>query len=190
MVEWFARSRPGAGRLLWLLAALLFPFIAFAEPAAAEDSFAGPAAADQSIVVSIDQSTIINLPDSTKTIVLGNPLVADITMLRNSGGNLIIVVIGKGYGRTNLVAFDSKGIELTNKIVMVTGPVAYRGVDHENTAVVQRGTERETYSCMPVCYPQLTLGDSADFFSKTMAQIKDNSTSAQASGGQTAGQQH
>lgn len=174
MLEWFARTRPCAGRLHWLLAALLFPFIAFAWQAAADQS-------DESIVVSIDQSTIINLPDSTKTIVLGDPLIADITILRNSGGNLIVVVIGKGYGETNLVAFDSEGVELTKKMVMVTGPT------DNSIAVVYRGADRETYSCAPKCLRRATLGDSPEVFDKALAQIKSRDSQAAAAGALTAG---
>ena len=162
MVEWFARSCPCAGRLHWLLAALLFQFIAFT----------WQAAADEPIVVSIDEFTIINLPDSTKTIVLGDPLIADITILRNYGGNLIVVVIGKGYGETNLVAFDSKGVELTKKMVMVTGPT------DSSIAVVYRGANRETYSCAPKCLRRATLGDSPEAFDKALAQIKTRDTQA------------
>jgi hypothetical protein len=173
MVEWFGRSRPGTGRLHWLLAALLFQFITFACQAAADD---------ESIVVSIDESTIINLPDSTRTIVLGDPLIADITILRNSGSNLIVIVIGKGYGVTNLVAFDSKGVELTKKMVMVTGPT------DNSIAVVYRGADRETYSCAPKCLRRATLGDSPEAFDKALAQIKTRDTQAKTAGAPTSGQ--
>jgi Flp pilus assembly secretin CpaC len=90
--------------------------------------FTWPAAADETVVVPLHQSTIINLPGDpsvghcgTKTIVLGNPLVADITMLSNTNGNLMVAIIGKGYGATNLVAYDCNGVELSKKIIEVTG---------------------------------------------------------------------
>jgi Flp pilus assembly secretin CpaC len=119
MVALRAGSLPRAGRLRWLSAALLLAFIGFACPVAAADS----------IVVSIHQSRIINLPGDlpgercgTKTIMLGNPLIADITMLRNTSGNLFVAIIGRGYGATNLVAYDCNGVELTKKIIEVTRP--------------------------------------------------------------------
>jgi Flp pilus assembly secretin CpaC len=112
-------SLPRAGRLRWLLGALLPTIITLTWPAAADDS----------IVVSINQSMIISLPGDlpgercgTKTIVISNPLIADITMLRNTSGNLFVAIIGRGYGATNLAAYDCKGVELTKKIVEVTGP--------------------------------------------------------------------
>lgn len=101
---------------------MLSTFITFTWPAAADQS-------DESIVVSIDQSTIVNLPGDlpgercgTKTIVLGDPLIADIVLLRDTGGNLKVAIIGKSLGATNLVAYDCKGAKLTKKIVEVTGP--------------------------------------------------------------------
>ena len=170
MIRLCVRNFHYAGLLHWRSAALFATFIAFA----------WPAAADESIVVSIDKSTIINLPVQTKTIVLGNPLIADIRMLRTDGGNLIIAIIGVGYGATNLDAFDSMGVGLTKKIIQVTGPT-------DDTAAVYRGADRETYSCTPECSARLTLGDSKDFFNNTMDEIKNRSSQAAAAGAQSSG---
>jgi Flp pilus assembly secretin CpaC len=92
-------------------------------------SFTLSAAADETIVLSIHQSVIVNLPGDlpgehcgTKTIVLGDPLIADIAPLSSTSGNLFVSIIGKGHGATSLVAFDCKGIELAKKIIEVTGP--------------------------------------------------------------------
>jgi hypothetical protein len=54
--------------------------------------------------------------------VLGDPLIADIAPLSNTSGNLFVSIVGKSYGATDLAAYDCKGIELTKKIVEVTGP--------------------------------------------------------------------
>jgi Flp pilus assembly secretin CpaC len=120
MVASRARMPPPGGRLYqMILAAVLSTFI----------GFAWPAAADELVVVTLHQSRIINLPGDpsieqcgTKTIVLSNPLIADITMLSNTNGNLLVAIIGKGYGATNLVAYDCKGVELAKKIIEVTAP--------------------------------------------------------------------
>ena len=79
------------------------------------------------------------LPDRVATIVIGNPLIADAT-LQNGG---ILVLTGKGYGSTNLLALDRQGQVLMSKTVRVTGPSA----DH--LVVVYRGIDRESYSCPP-----------------------------------------
>ena len=110
-------SGPQAGWLHWLFAALFFTF------------FTWSAAADQPITVAVHQSTIINLPGDlpgercgTKTIVLSDPLIADVTLLRITNGNLVVGISGRRHGVTNVVAYDCKGIELTKKIVEVTEP--------------------------------------------------------------------
>ena len=47
----------------------------------------------------------MRLPERVATIVIGNPLIADATL--QSGG--ILVLTGKGYGATNLLALDRVG---------------------------------------------------------------------------------
>ena len=81
------------------------------------------------------------------TIVVGNPVIADAAV--QSGGWMVIT--GKGYGMTNIVALDRSGAVLMEKTIEVQGP--------QNVVVVYRGVERETYSCTPVCERRLTLGD-------------------------------
>lgn len=175
MVVWCGLT--SAGRLLSLLAVLLSPFIAFARPASAQDCLALPvveghhhhlpyATTGEPIpAVTLDQATIIGLPGRAKTIVLGNPLIADITMLRFEGGNLVVAITGKGFGSTNLIAFDHQGCELTRKIIEVTAPT--------DVLVVHNGTEQETYSCKPICGPRITLGNSADFFARALSQTNN-----------------
>src|SRR5476651_544203 len=60
-------------------------------------AFAAPAPTGGIIAVNIDQAKLIRLPERVATIIVGNPLIADITL--QVGG--IIVVTGKGYGATN-----------------------------------------------------------------------------------------
>ena len=60
----------------------------------------------------------MKLPDRVATIVIGNPLIADATL--QSGG--ILVLTGKGYGSTNLLALDRAGKVVMDKTVRVTGP--------------------------------------------------------------------
>src|SRR5215510_8625854 len=58
-----------------------------------------------SIAVNVDQARLVKLPGKVATIVVGNPLIADVTL--QPGG--IIVVTGKGYGATNFIALDRTG---------------------------------------------------------------------------------
>jgi Pilus formation protein N terminal region len=116
-------------------------------------AFAAPAPTESTIPVSIDQAKLIRLPERAATIVVGNPLIADITL--QPGG--VIIVTGKSYGATNFVAMDRNGEVLVDRIIMVGSPA-------DPIVTVYRGIERESYSCTPVCRPRITLGDGEKFF--------------------------
>ena len=119
---------------------------------------ASPVLADM-VTVILDQAKVLKIPDRTTTVVVGNPLIADIAV--QSGG--MIVVTGKGYGITNLIALDTRGNTLMEQFVEVQGP-------SEHIVTVQRGIERESYSCTPKCDRRIMLGDSALFFEATLTQ--------------------
>jgi hypothetical protein len=104
------------------------------------------------LTVTLDQAKIAQVPEGTVTLVIGNPIVADVTMLK---GSPAMVVTGKGFGETNLIALDSKGGVIDEQTIRVipTGSVL----------VVQRGTQRESYSCAPQCMPAIQLGDGKQF---------------------------
>ena len=114
-------------------------------------------AADISVI--LDQARLVKLPDRVATIVIGNPVIADASL--QSGG--WIVITGKGYGVTNIIALDRVGAILLEKTIEVQGP--------EDVVVVYRGVDRDTYSCSPDCSRRLTLGDGTAFFGATAGQI-------------------
>src|SRR5476649_1698745 len=109
---------------------------------------ATPTQAD-TITVHVDAAQIMKLPEKVATIVIGNPLIADAAL--QSGG--ILVVTGKGFGSTNLLALDRSGKIVMDKTVQVLAPTGTALV------VLYRGVTRETYSCTPECAPRITLGD-------------------------------
>ena len=118
-----------------------------------------PAQAD-TVTVNVDQAQVMKLPDRVATIVIGNPLIADATL--QSGG--VLVITGKGYGATNLLALDRDGQVVMDKTVQVLGAAS------SNLVVVYKGVERESYSCAPECERRITLGDSPGYFSATLGQ--------------------
>lgn len=131
---------------------------------------AGLAAAEPDrIAVNVDQAKLVKLPAKVSTIIVGNPLIADVTL--QSGG--IIVVTGKGYGATNFIAMDRSGDVLVDRQIQVEGP-------SDQVVTIYRGVDRESYSCMPVCQRRITLGDGETYFKSTMDQA--GSLSSQASG--------
>ena len=124
------------------------------------------------IAVSVDQAKLVRLPGGIATIVVGNPLIADVT-LQNGG---VVVVTGKGYGATNFIALDRSGQVLVDRQIQVEGP-------SDQLVTVYRGVDRETYSCMPVCQRRITLGDGETYFESTMDQAGTLSSQASGSGG-------
>ena len=136
----------------------------------------GAYAAAEELAVTMDQAKLFKLPEKVSTIVIGNPLIADVAI--QSGG--LVVVTGKGYGSTNMIVLDRTGTVLMERSIVVRGPDAH-------TVSVYRGVERETFSCTPNCERRITLGDSADFFTKTMTQSDTRTGSAVASGSRAQG---
>ena len=123
------------------------------------------------IAVNVDQAKLVRLPGKVATIVVGNPLIADVTL--QPGG--MIVVTGKGYGATNFIALDRGGEILVDRQIQVEGP-------SDRLVTVYRGVERESYSCMPLCQRRVTLGDSDNYFTTTMNQAGSLSSNASGSG--------
>jgi Pilus formation protein N terminal region len=120
------------------------------------------------VTVIMDQAKLMRLPDKVATIVIGNPMIADASL--QPGG--LMVLTGKGYGRTNLIVLDRAGTVLMDKSIEVQGP-------HANIVVMYRGVERETYSCTPFCERRITLGDGNVFFDTEMAQTGSRNGQAQ-----------
>ena len=122
-----------------------------------------PALAADTLDVVVDQAKLMKLPEKVATIVVGNPLIADIAI--QSGG--LVVVTGKGYGSTNVIALDRSGTVLMERSIVVHGPTG-------PIVSVFRGTERETYSCTPQCSALVALGDTGkDYFDKDTFQELD-----------------
>ena len=168
MTALFLRG-PASPPLLANLFASLFTWIAATLLAAA---LTAPAAAAETILVYLDQARVIKLPERATTVVVGDPLIADISIER--GG--IAIITAKGYGATNLIVMDKTGAVLMEKSVEVKGP-------SDRTVVVFRGVNHETYSCTPTCERRMTLGDNPDYFDKTLNQVTTRNAQAAAAPG-------
>lgn len=162
----FAFERIGRGRYRKALAGVAFLLTAMAA-VSSSTAAPDPALASGTITVVLDQAQVIKVPDGVATLVVGNPLIADISI--QAGG--LIVLTGKGYGVTNLVALDRGGQVLAQKVIQVQGP--------HDSLVVYRGVERESYSCTPKCEQRITLGDSPVYFNGVLGQIGSRTGQAQ-----------
>jgi hypothetical protein len=111
------------------------------------------------VAVMIDHAKVIRLPERAQSVIVGNPMIADVTVQKNG----ILVVTGKSYGVTNLIALDGAGGMLAESLISVQAPT-------ESLVTVQRGLERESYSCTPNCQPSILLGDANKYFSELGGQ--------------------
>ena len=109
------------------------------------------AAAD--LIVRYDQSQLLRLPRAATEIIIGNPSIADVSM---QGGNLLVVT-GKTFGITNVIALDADRNVIQDQRVMVER-------DERSMVNLHKGSTRFTYSCTPSCEPNLTIGDDKAFF--------------------------
>ncbi len=130
------------------------------------------AAAADKLTVVLDQARVIRIPERTSTVVIGNPLIADISV--QTGG--MAVITAKGYGITNFIAMDQSGNVLLEQAIEVQGPT-------ERVVTVHRGIDRETYSCTPNCDRRITLGDTPAYFDANLLQSGRRDSQAQGAGG-------
>jgi hypothetical protein len=118
--------------------------------------------------ITVDQAKVAKVPVGTTTLVVGNPAIADVTMLKGGVG---MVITGKGYGQTNLVAIDVTGNILDEKQIVVAPT--------RTVLVVQRGEARASYTCNPTCMPTVQLGDEEKAFDDAGKQINARNALAQ-----------
>jgi hypothetical protein len=124
-------------------------------------------AMEETLVVTIDQARVVNVPAGTEALVVGNAAIADLTLLKQGA---TMVITGKGFGETNFIALDGDGKPLVQSLIRVVGG--------RNALLVQRGMGRESYACAPKCLPTVKLGDDAKYFVEVAGQVKDHNAQA------------
>lgn len=119
-----------------------FRSIAFA--AAAALCAAASAASAASLVVPIDQSIRLNVSGSAASVLVGNPSVADVTVIDSH----TLFVSGRGYGATDIVVLDREGRTLYSGDLVV-------GAADTGRVSVYRGAARTDMACAPGCQPSI-----------------------------------
>jgi hypothetical protein len=114
------------------------------------------------VSLSLDEVHTLTFQRPVATVYVGNPSIADITMIDSRHA----FVLGKAYGRTNIVALNPDGVQVFGTHVTVTGN------DTAGTVTLNRGTQRVTYSCTGNrCEPTPVPGDGKDSFDAANSQI-------------------
>ncbi len=122
--------------------------------------FALPAwAADLNIEV--NHSRLHALGQAASTIIVGNPAIADVSVSNSN----TLVVFGRSYGTTNLIALDAGGRQIANLDVSVTEP--------RSTAMTfNRGAAQTSYSCAPRCVRVINPADGTEATDGLLATTK------------------
>jgi Flp pilus assembly secretin CpaC len=121
------------------------------------------------LMVRYDQSQLLRLPRPATEVIIGNPSIADVAI---QGGNLLVVT-GKSFGVTNIIALDAQRNVIQDQRVVV---------DHDDlrTLSLYKGTKRESYTCTPDCSPTITIGDGMEYFDAIAKSAQQKSTSSAA----------
>jgi Pilus formation protein N terminal region len=124
-------------------------------------AFCAPVLANEAIIsLSLDRATVIKAPANTAMVVIGNPGIADVSVQKNG----VMVLTGKSFGETNMIALNDKGEMVSESWLRV------RPSQRNANVTVYRGGEPETYSCAPDCQPTVSLGDGQKFFDRVGGQ--------------------
>jgi Flp pilus assembly secretin CpaC len=160
----FETAKPEAGRPKHAAAVIAGPSM----PMSDERDTVPTSAGRDTVAVMIDHAKVVRLPERTQTVIIGNPMIADLTVQKNG----VVVVTGKSYGITNVIALDGAGALLAESLVRV------QAATESSVVIVQRGLERESYSCTPNCQPSILLGDANKYFSEIGGQAGQRNTLA------------
>ena len=120
-----------------------------AATAAALLSVPALAADPSSLRVAYDQAKALRLDRPAKTIVVGNPAIAEAVLVNAQ----TVYIQGRLFGNTNIIALDSSGEEILNTQVSVGSP------DHAQVTLYRGPAGQLTLACSPRCESTVTLGD-------------------------------
>lgn len=120
---------------------------------------AAPALAS-SLQVEVNQTKPYKLARAANTVIVGNPAVASVTVDAHDR----LFVLGRTYGRTNLIALDRDGeiiVDLPVNVVNASGVVT-----------LNAGSQQRSFNCTPRCERILDPTDAPDAFDSQLKNTK------------------
>jgi Flp pilus assembly secretin CpaC len=111
------------------------------------------------LIVYYDQAQLLRLPRPVAEIIIGNPSIADVTV---QGGNTLVVT-GKTFGLTNIIALDAERNIIQDQRIIVER-------DEKNVVNLTKAGARRSFTCTSSCAPTLTIGDDTGYFEGVNAQ--------------------
>lgn len=122
-------------------------------------SISTDAVADAGFIVGIDQAAMLSTVATPRTVIVGNPSIADVSVQRDR-----LVITGKAYGTTNLILLDESGATISEMPLTVVSQAP------ERVSVFKAG-KRLSFTCVGVCNPELNIGDDNAFFDDVARQM-------------------
>ncbi|HWY61011.1 MAG TPA: pilus assembly protein N-terminal domain-containing protein [Rhizomicrobium sp.] len=123
------------------------------------------------LAIAMDEVRTVTFDKPVATVYVGNPAIADINMIDARHA----FVIGKGFGNTNIMALDADGKQVANTAIAVLAGAN----NSESTLLLNRGTQRVTYSCTSNrCETTPEPGDGKDAFETINSQLATHSDTA------------
>jgi hypothetical protein len=120
-------------------------------------ALAASPAAGVDLTLELDHAQPVRLSAPASAIIVGNPVVADVTP--HDGETLLVT--GKSFGATNIIVLNADGDAIYEAEVRV--------VDRsENRLMVNRGLARESYVCFGECQRTAIPGDANETFQSVM----------------------
>jgi hypothetical protein len=133
-----------------------------------------PAYAASDVRLGLDEVHTLTFKRPVATVYVGNPAIADITMIDARHA----FVQGKGYGRTIFVALNQDGVQVFGTSITVTG------ASNGNTVVLNRGSQRITLNCAGQrCEPTPMPGDGKDAYDPANGVATTHRSNARAAAG-------
>jgi len=126
-------------------------------------------AASDSVALALDEVHTLTFKTPIATVYVGNPTIADVTMLDARHA----FVQGKGYGHTNIVALNRDNKQVFNANIAVVG------AHDSSTVTLNRGTQRITLTCAGGrCEPSPMPGDDQKAFDAASAALGAHQSAA------------
>lgn len=132
----------------------------------------------EEISVKVDQAKLLPLKTQSTDVIIGNPSIADISVQSKN----LLVITGKSYGSTNVIALDSQRNVIVEAVINVVS-------DDRQTIALFKGSMKESYNCSARCVPVLSIGDATEYFKNNQTATSNKFGLAAGAGeGQQSGQ--
>ncbi len=115
-----------------------------------------------SLTVEQNSADVVRIEGLVASVVVGNPMIADVTVLDNN----MLVVHGRLFGSTNVLVFDANGQALENLVVTVGAPM------HRHVALIRGGTQN-TFVCPDNCVAIYQPGDDYNYTDEIFNQNRE-----------------